>query len=176
MIYHNYIIICLRVKIEVYHGINAQNRQSAKNEKPGSIGKSTLPGVEAGSNPSGAPVGHSLKAKTRWGLKRPDKEPVALCQRKTGGSPGLSIEASSGLKRKQYPLCRPRLRIIVSLVCHGLSKACAFRILPLRKQQKKHPEWGAFLLSKWRDSNPRPFGPEPNALPSCATPRYEWSR
>ncbi len=25
--------------------------------------------------------------------------------------------------------------------------------------------------SKWRDSNPRPFGPEPNALPNCATPR-----
>ena len=28
-----------------------------------------------------------------------------------------------------------------------------------------------FPLSKWRDSNPRPFGPEPNALPNCATPR-----
>ena len=27
------------------------------------------------------------------------------------------------------------------------------------------------FLSKWRDSNPRPFGPEPNALPNCATPR-----
>ena len=26
--------------------------------------------------------------------------------------------------------------------------------------------------SKWRDSNPRPFGPEPNALPNCATPRH----
>ena len=25
--------------------------------------------------------------------------------------------------------------------------------------------------SKWWDSNPRPFGPEPNALPDCATPR-----
>ena len=25
--------------------------------------------------------------------------------------------------------------------------------------------------SKWRDLNPRPFGPEPNALPNCATPR-----
>ena len=27
------------------------------------------------------------------------------------------------------------------------------------------------FVSKWRDSNPRPFGPEPNALPNCATPR-----
>ena len=26
-------------------------------------------------------------------------------------------------------------------------------------------------LSGWRDSDPRPFGPQPNALPSCATPR-----
>ena len=33
----------------------------------------------------------------------------------------------------------------------------------------------AFRESKWRDSNPRPFGPEPNALPNCATPRC-WSR
>ena len=32
-----------------------------------------------------------------------------------------------------------------------------------------------FRESKWRDSNPRPFGPEPNALPNCATPR-RWSR
>ena len=27
-------------------------------------------------------------------------------------------------------------------------------------------------MSKCRDSNPGPFGPEPNALPNCATPRY----
>ena len=26
-------------------------------------------------------------------------------------------------------------------------------------------------MSKCRDSNPGPFGPEPNALPNCATPR-----
>ena len=31
------------------------------------------------------------------------------------------------------------------------------------------------VVSKWRDSNPRPFGPEPNALPNCATPRYEYA-
>ena len=42
---------------------------------------------------------------------------------------------------------------------------------------KKGTPFGVpFLLSKWRDSNPRPFGPEPNALPSCATPRYKLSR
>ena len=35
---------------------------------------------------------------------------------------------------------------------------------------------GVQLWSKWRDSNPRPFGPEPNALPNCATPRKKWSQ
>ncbi len=30
--------------------------------------------------------------------------------------------------------------------------------------------------SKWWDSNPRPFGPEPNALPNCATPRKRANR
>ena len=34
------------------------------------------------------------KAKTRWGLERPEKEPMALSQRKTGGSPGSSTETS----------------------------------------------------------------------------------
>ena len=27
--------------------------------------------------------------------------------------------------------------------------------------------------SEWRDSNPRPLGPEPSALPNCATPRCD---
>ena len=27
--------------------------------------------------------------------------------------------------------------------------------------------------SKWQDSNLRPLGPEPSALPNCATPRYD---
>lgn len=28
------------------------------------------------------------------------------------------------------------------------------------------------LWSEWRDLNSRPYGPEPYALPNCATPRY----
>jgi hypothetical protein len=28
-----------------------------------------------------------------------------------------------------------------------------------------------FLISRWRDSNPRPSGPKPDALPDCATSR-----
>ena len=34
-----------------------------------------------------------------------------------------------------------------------------------------NPSVSGFFWSKWWDSNPRPFGPEPNALPDCATPR-----
>ena len=28
-----------------------------------------------------------------------------------------------------------------------------------------------YKWSRWRDSNPRPHGPKPRALPNCATPR-----
>jgi hypothetical protein len=31
---------------------------------------------------------------------------------------------------------------------------------------------GLFKWSRCRDLNPGPFGPEPNALPNCATPRH----
>ena len=58
-----------------------------------------------------------------------------------------------------------------SLLCRGgrgLSNPTA-----TRSHKKRTPVKGVrFLWSKWRDSNPRPFGPEPNALPNCATPRY----
>ena len=30
----------------------------------------------------------------------------------------------------------------------------------------------SFVWSEWRDLNSRPYGPEPYALPNCATPRY----
>ena len=50
------------------------------------------------------------------------------------------------------------------------------RIPATDKQKWESPVKGApIFVSKWRDSNPRPFGPEPNALPNCATPRC-WSR
>ena len=39
--------------------------------------------------------------------------------------------------------------------------------------KKKRGCTSLFLWSGRRDLNPRPFGPEPNALPNCATPRME---
>ena len=40
-------------------------------------------------------------------------------------------------------------------------------------QKKKRPSISRKSLSwsRWQDLNLRPFGPEPNALPNCATPR-----
>ena len=32
-----------------------------------------------------------------------------------------------------------------------------------------------FVWSRRRDSNPRPLGPEPSALPNCATPRFSYA-
>ena len=57
------------------------------------------------------------------------------------------------------------------------SRASAFRTIS-RALQKKNPQ--IFVLcarksedfwSEWRDSNPRPLGPEPSAIPNFATPR-----
>ena len=57
------------------------------------------------------------------------------------------------------------------------SRASAFRTNS-RALQKKNPQ--IFVLparksedfwSEWRDSNPRPLGPEPSAIPNFATPR-----
>ena len=40
------------------------------------------------------------------------------------------------------------------------------------QQNKKYRTWRYFLFwSEWRDSNPRPFAPQTNTLPDCATPR-----
>ena len=44
-------------------------------------------------------------------------------------------------------------------------------ILWIKRKNHLHFAMQMVKVSKWRDSNPRPFGPEPNALPNCATPR-----
>ena len=47
----------------------------------------------------------------------------------------------------------------------------AFRI-PLPIQIRKSTRWVDFLIwSEYRDSNPRPLGPEPSAIPNFAIPR-----
>ena len=53
-----------------------------------------------------------------------------------------------------------------------MQKMYAARLGDIEKARWFRIKTIVLLWSKWRDSNPRPFGPEPNALPSCATPRY----
>ena len=49
------------------------------------------------------------------------------------------------------------------------------RLLPhSKKQKKKAPIGTPPLWSERQDLNLRPLGPEPSALPSCATPRYKY--
>ena len=61
---------------------------SAKNRKPGSVGKSTLPGVEAGEESMTAGGGNLVRAE---GSKRPENCPVDSFQWRTGGSPGGNL-------------------------------------------------------------------------------------
>ena len=42
---------------------------------------------------------------------------------------------------------------------------------PKKIRQTKNSALSGFIWSRRRDSNPRPLGPEPSALPNCATPR-----
>ena len=47
------------------------------------------------------------------------------------------------------------------------------RILPQMKKKMKAIHLDSLRFwSEWRDSNPRPHGPEPCAIPSFATPRF----
>ena len=61
-------------------------------------------------------------------------------------------------------------------------KACLF-LYPFQRLRKRklngYKKLSAYfvctqrsLWSEWRDLNSRPYGPEPYALPNCATPRY----
>ena len=63
------------------------------------------------------------------------------------------------------------------MVAHSLHEK-SVKDSVLCKRDKKEPEtfrFPAFFWSRWQDLNLRPFGPEPNALPNCATPR-KWSQ
>ena len=54
---------------------------------------------------------------------------------------------------------------------HGLEGRCSIQLsygrIVLTRAWLISRKW-----SEWRDSNPRPSGPKPDALPSCATLRY----
>ena len=60
----------------------------------------------------------------------------------------------------------PSLRLVRS------QRACPYH----REHTKRTGKIRAgFVWSRRRDSNPRPLGPEPSALPNCATPRFSYA-
>ena len=55
-------------------------------------------------------------------------------------------------------------------VTYGLEGRCSIQLSYGRstvRYDKPSDKW-----SGWRDSNPRPSSPKPDALPDCATPRH----
>ena len=58
--------------------------------------------------------------------------------------------------------------------CGILPPPCSNPATQIRYQKEKDVFWTSFSFwSEWRDSNPRPLGPEPSAIPNFATPRSD---
>ena len=55
---------------------------------------------------------------------------------------------------------------------HCQSRQCQFRSSHFVDKKTRTYLSVSFVWSEWRDLNSRPYGPEPYALPNCATPRY----
>ena len=55
---------------------------------------------------------------------------------------------------------------------HGQSRQCLFLSSHFLRQESTGKLSVLSVWSEWRDLNSRPYGPEPYALPNCATPRY----
>ena len=54
---------------------------------------------------------------------------------------------------------------------HCQSRQCQFRSSHFVDKKTRTYLSVSFVWSEWRDLNSRPYGPEPYALPNCATPR-----
>ena len=59
--------------------------------------------------------------------------------------------------------------------CGILPPPCSNPATQIRYQKRKRTQKSVHFLfwSEWRDSNPRPLGPEPSAIPNFATPRSD---
>ena len=55
---------------------------------------------------------------------------------------------------------------------HSQSRQCLFLSSHFLRQESTGKLSVLSVWSEWRDLNSRPYGPEPYALPNCATPRY----
>ena len=56
-------------------------------------------------------------------------------------------------------------------LCPAVARAgCSNPVTPWKTKSSFTRRWKSFLWSEWRDSNPRPLGPEPSALPTALHP------
>ena len=67
-------------------------------------------------------------------------------------------------------LLRKRLNMTLRLhYCWQVNEVGLENLQKKNSYEKTHKNW-----SGWEDSNSRPHGPKPRALPNCATPRYDY--
>ena len=90
----------------------------------------------------------------------------------------LAIPQKSRLHRRlsrgrSGEICSCRAPCIVRprSVLAELLRSVTTQSLSSHSTLRKPPMRAAFSWSEWRDLNSRPYGPEPYALPNCATPR-----
>ena len=67
--------------------------------------------------------------------------------------------------------CRAPCIVRPRSVLAELLRSVTTQSLSSHSTLRKPPMRAAFSWSEWRDLNSRPYGPEPYALPNCATPR-----
>ena len=142
-------------KIEIAECKPEKTGHSAKNEKPGSVGKSTLPGVEV------EELSKSLIRVTAPIQRRRDCRASLARNLNLRTAPLERSHCSFRLIRSPlFRLCRTAHCADVRLA-HPRPYRPRVRIPATDKQKWESPVKGApIFVSKWRDSNPRPFGPE----------------
>ena len=78
---------------------------------------------------------------------------------------------------RDFLIARHKRSFVIRIILRHFIVPCSrrrFRTISICKKRFSI-NWIALKWSRWQDLNLRPFGPEPNALPNCATPR-KWSQ
>ena len=72
---------------------------------------------------------------------------------------------------QQSPRCG-LLRKKMLCISSDLARTGSRNPVPKKHKKRATARAALFLWSEWLDLNQRPLGPEPSALPNCATPRF----
>ena len=118
--------------------------------------------------------------KRRLVLEKRKRREETLIKGATGFDPRLRAQSGCGSESMSKALFTTRYQSDgICGPCPAKRPHCGFlaglQIPSLTKIQTIHAD-GLYFWSGRRDLNPRPFGPEPNALPNCATPRKKGAK